>query len=114
MAVSLLEATSAELRTETLPVQKNVPVLRMHACMHAWALHFALLPFVYFGRRRKEYARAKARADDAAATGMATARARVPVPWIMSVFSASVQALLLPTIDAWSEASGQWRKARAS
>jgi hypothetical protein len=73
--------------------------------MHgAWALHFAILPFSLFWWK-EEYARAKARADD-------SARARVP--WIMSVFSVSVQALLLPTIDAWSEASGQWRKARPS
>jgi hypothetical protein len=68
--------------------------------MHAWALHFALLPFVYFGRRSTHVQKRE--------------QTMLRVPWIMSVFSVSVQALLLPTIDAWSEASGQWRKARAS
>lgn len=52
-----VEATIAELRTETLPVQKNVLVR-----MHAWAWPFALLPFCSFGRR-STYG-AKVRADE--------------------------------------------------
>lgn len=79
--VCLLEATSAELRTETLPVQKNV--LRMHACM---GMAFCPRSFCSFGG--KSTCKSESRSDDGA-IGMAMARARVP--WIMSVFSVSVQ-----------------------